>query len=413
MIIGGNAGTVSGNVNHSAGTISPGAADGSIGILTFHDNLAVNGGAFVMDLKGGLATPQAGTDGDLVNVLGQLDLNSGTVLANFTSTPTAGATYTLLTYGSETATSSTSNISLGIRANAVISDDHSGHVTLQITNTLPSANLSWNGNLGNTWDVAGTANWRNGIASDKFFNLDTVTFDDTASNYTVTINSYAVNPNGLVFNNNNNDYTISGSGTISGATSLIMNGSRMLTLNNQNNYLGGTVLNAGTIGFTSAQPFTGTVTFAGGQLAAIQPNATPNVAGNTYAWNGATLSVAAGRVGTINLVANNNFGSTVVGSNGVQLFQQSLTAGGTLTGGGNVVFVTSNIAPQPPNSTLIVPGVTPIVDEVTDVNTNASAFTGTISFINSGQYAATDTQAGVIGTNDPPGQHDELSDGAV
>src|SRR5206468_3709055 len=110
------------------------------------------------------------------------------------------------------------------------------------------------------------------------------------------------------------------------STSLTMNGSRMLTINNQNIFTGGVALNAGTIGFTSAQPFTGTVTFNGGQLAAIQNNPTPSAAGNTYAWNGATLNIASTKVGTINLIANNNFGSTVLGSNGVQLFQQSITA---------------------------------------------------------------------------------------
>ena len=49
-----------------------------------------------------------------------------------------------------------------------------------------------------------------------------------------------------------------------------------------------------------------------------------------------------------------------------------MTTAGTLTGGGNAcVFVTSNIATPPNNTVLIVPGVTPLVTEATDINTNA------------------------------------------
>ena len=135
--------------------------------------------------------------------------------------------------------------------------------------------------------------------------------------------AYTVTPAALVFNNNSHDYTLSGAGTIGGATSLVMNGTRMLTLNNQNNYTGGTRLNAGTVGFTTAQPFTGTVTFAGGQLAAMQVNPTPSAVGGTYAWNGAIMNIPAATNGTISLIANNNFGSNAQASNGVQLFQQS------------------------------------------------------------------------------------------
>src|SRR2546430_12680428 len=72
-------------------------------------------------------------------------------------------------------------------------------------------------------------NWKNNNTPDKSYNGYSVTVDDTASNYNVQLNAYTVTPAALVFNNNSHDYTLSGAGTIGGATSLIMNGTRMLT----------------------------------------------------------------------------------------------------------------------------------------------------------------------------------------
>jgi autotransporter-associated beta strand protein len=398
MIIGGAGGTVWGQVGHGQGTISPGTTgSGSVGTLTFHDGLTISGGALIVDLNKGVTTPGP-NDSDLVKVLGQVDLNSGTILINPLGTASfvSGTTYNIMSYGTETG--SISNFSLGIRATATLNDDHAGNISLTITNVLPAATLSWVGNNGSLWDVAGTVNWKNGVNPDKFFNGDTITFDDTASNFDVVLNSYTVTPAGTItFNNSNHDYTLSGAGTIGGAANLTMNGSRMLTLNNQNSYTGGTQLNAGTVGFTTAQPFTGTVTFNGGQLAAIQNNPTPGAVGGALGWAGATLSIATGKTGTINLVANNNFASTALASNAVQLFQQSITAGGTLTGGGNAIFITSNVAQQPNNNVLLAANVSPEVDEVTDINTNVSAYTGTVSFVNSGQYPATGSLA-ALGT---------------
>ena len=222
MIIGGAGGTVWGNVTHNAGTISPGASDGAIGTLSFHDGLSVNGGAFILDLKG---TPTgAAGDNDVVAVTGgQLDVNTGTLLANFTSTPTLGSTYTIMTYASETHPVTNSNLSLGIRATGTIADAGTGSVTLTISSVQNAASLLWNGNTNSgLWDVAGTQNWTNGTTSDKFFNLDSVAFNDLDGNnnpvnYNIQINAYQVNPTSLVFNNNNNDYTINGTGTIGGA----------------------------------------------------------------------------------------------------------------------------------------------------------------------------------------------------
>lgn len=102
------------------------------------------------------------------------------------------------------------------------------YVRLNVTGN--AASLLWTGTNGSAWDLS-TTNWLNGSAADKFYNLDTVTFDDTSTNGTVTVTPYTgtVQPVFLTVSNSTRDYTINGGG-IAGQTILVKNGSGMLTL---------------------------------------------------------------------------------------------------------------------------------------------------------------------------------------
>ena len=127
---------------------------------------------------------------------------------------------------------------------------------------------------------------------DKFFQSDNTTFNDSAKQFNVQINSYVVSPSSVVFDNTNNDmqYTLQGTGTVTGATSLVKNGSSTLTISNQNNYTGGTTINAGTLAVRRPQPFTGTATLNNGAIAVVQP-----VSNTAFGWgNGATVNVPTG-----------------------------------------------------------------------------------------------------------------------
>ena len=99
-----------------------------------------------------------------------------------------------------------------------------GTVLLNVSGSLP-ASLIWQGTNGNNWDLA-TVNWLNGNAADKFFNVDSVLFDDTSTNGNVTV-ATAVQPGTIVVNNNVLPYAFSGS-PIAGSASLIKNGSGTL-----------------------------------------------------------------------------------------------------------------------------------------------------------------------------------------
>src|SRR5207248_658410 len=91
-------------------------------------------------------------------------------------------------------------------------------------------------------------NWRNGGLPDKFFNLDSVTFNNTgAANSTVNITD-TVFPGNITVGSTAT-YTFAGTGRISGGTLLTLNGPGGLVITNSgvNDYVGGTVINGGTL----------------------------------------------------------------------------------------------------------------------------------------------------------------------
>ncbi len=118
------------------------------------------------------------------------------------------------------------------------------------------ANLVWAGGLGgNAWDVNATKNWRDSGTGTLglFSNLDNVTFTDAgAANGAVSLN-VAVQPGSvtLTMTNTASAYSFSGTGSITGSTSLVMNGVGTLTINMSNAYTGGTFVEKGTLIVTS------------------------------------------------------------------------------------------------------------------------------------------------------------------
>jgi len=120
-----------------------------------------------------------------------------------------------------------------------------GNTELHYVAPASSPTISWQGNNPanpSFWDVATTTNWNNAGNADKFYTGDKVVFDDSASSFTVAIQGSSVSPGSVVFNNTARAYTVSG-GLISGAASLVKNGTNAVTLMAANNYGGGTILN--------------------------------------------------------------------------------------------------------------------------------------------------------------------------
>jgi autotransporter-associated beta strand protein len=203
-------------------------------------------------------------------------------------------------------------------------------------------NLVWRGDgVNNIWDTTNTADWFNGNDLVTFNSSDNVTFDDTGSaSPAININSN-VAPGSVVFNSSQ-DYTLGGSGAISGTASLTKSGTDNLFVNNANSFTGNVNLNSGTIQLNNGGTIgTGSIIFQNASLI------------NNWA-SGNTLGLPNPIIVTNNGTANISLGN-----------RSALS--GTISGNGTLnITAQSNTARD-------------------DLNGTASGFTGTVNFLGNGQ----------------------------
>ncbi len=199
-----------------------------------------------------------------------------------------------------------------------------------VTVTAP---LIWTGASSYIWDIAGAQNWSSSGSATTYSDGKPTVFDDTGAAASPIALGVTVQPGSLIFSNSVNNYTISGSGSISGGASVTLANPGTVTLLTTNNYSGATTISAGTLvlgnGSTaSGQPGTGTVTDNGTLV--LNPAAAGSFT-NTLAGSGALVITNA----TVTLTAANTgfTGSTVV-SNGATVAisaDNNLGAGGGLS----------------------------------------------------------------------------------
>lgn len=130
---------------------------------------------------------------------------------------------------------------------------------------LQGATRTWNNASANgIWDIGTSTNWVQG--DNRFFQADAVVFGDTAPG-AVTLAGTLL-PHSVTFaSTGTNDYTVSGTGGIDGASGgIIKNGDAWLTLGGENTFTGPVSINAGRflLGSQRALGFTSGVTVAAG-----------------------------------------------------------------------------------------------------------------------------------------------------
>jgi autotransporter-associated beta strand protein len=277
-------------------------------------------------------------------------------------------TYPLIKYtGTLTGNPTTGTLTLpnGMIA-TIINNTGNNSIDLNVT---VGDQITWATGSG-TWDINTTANWQNTSSSSvNYLDGNAVQFEDTlsgASPITVTLNTI-VSPAAVTANDSSKNYTISGTGGISGSASLIKNGTGTLTLSTSNSFTGPTLVTAGVLQFGTNTAFgssaivtnTGTLDLNGFDFTGPMFNRPITISGTGVGGTVITNSATArGRLHYVVLGADATIASAnpifIGGSNAVNgtlaLGVNNLTVGGTnsvmlnglyVSGSGNITITNS------------------------------------------------------------------------
>jgi autotransporter-associated beta strand protein len=316
----------SGVTVRSGGALSPGAGVGSVGTLTVSNNLVLTSPALYFDLS---SSPSGAND--------QIVLDGGTLILtntqNFQFNLLSGAlsdgTYVLITGATNSTVANaaaTNNLPAGARQTFALQLPTSGSTGLValVVSGLPAANLIWQGTNGGAWDAA-TTNWLNISTADKYYNADSVTFDDTSTNGAVSL-AGSLQPGPLLVTNNVLAYTFGGSGALIGSAPLTKSGAGTLTICTTNSaYTGAISVTGGTLALSnSLAAGAGALSLSGGGIFSLLESS------SLFVYSGA-ISVAAGQSATLNsgALGNNFSGNLSSGSSASVLY----LAGGDSFGG--------------------------------------------------------------------------------
>jgi|GEM_PF-3177740 len=313
-------GTVLGNVAVSAGgLVTPGAFN-TVGTLSVTGNVSLDNANLTYNL-GANSTP-GGTFNDLLNITGGLSL-TGINTVQIAATEGLAGTYRLMNYTPGSLTGGLANLSVsngGARYTVTPNFATPGQVNLVVTGSI--ANLTWIGDgIGNIWDLNTTANFNNN--SQTFFQQDKVTFDDSTTNTSIFLLD-AVTPSSITFNTAASTYQLTGSGRITGATSITKNGTGTVTISTVNDGYGAVTINSGTLVLDfSATLGSGPVNIAGGTLALSTP------ASNT------TGPITIGAAGTLRFDGAATDPRNVT-DNGIIVLNNAVTLSGVISGTGGI-----------------------------------------------------------------------------
>jgi autotransporter-associated beta strand protein len=368
--IGGNGNLGSGLTVFPGSSIVPGNGNGFAGTLTVSNTLTLSGSVtnrfdLSDDPTGSVKT------NDLVQVVGDLNVSGINIIKiNLLDGLAGNGLYTLFTY------SGTFNGSL---ANFVLSGvggtltNPPGSIAVLVNATRPPASLVWAGDgANNRWDTGTNVTWLNDGAPDRFYFLDDVLFDDTGSTAPPVSLIGDLTPNSVAVDASVN-YTLSGTGKITGTTGLTKTNGGTLTILTTNDFSGQVVVGGGIlsvprlangqsaspIGAASSDPANltlsgGTLSYTGGSTTVDRGSTVTGLggvfdianSGTILTWNGTNVgdgTLIKRGLGTLTLSAQNSYtGGTIADDGTIAL--NGPPGGGTVTannyalGSGSVTF---------------------------------------------------------------------------
>ena len=231
-------------------------------------------GSTVLNLNYGTATSPTAP---AIAASGYSVSNTGTNVINITGQNLETGEYQIILTGSSV---STANFKLGTLPTGMTAVLTNSGSSLDLLVTGAGQVLNWYGadSAGDAltvWNINTSSNWNTGAA--KYLQYqnnsygDNVIFNDalySAADAAITLNA-AVVPASVTFDNNSTAYSLTGSGSIGGVTSVAMNGTSITYLGTTNTYTGGTTIGAGTLsvsGDGALGASTAAVTLLGGTL---------------------------------------------------------------------------------------------------------------------------------------------------
>lgn len=184
-------------------------------------------------------------------VSGALTVNApaNSVTINVNGTDLYVGTFKLLEYGSLAGTGGfpsfkIGTLPLGVSATLV---NNVADKTIDLNITRVST-PKWDGGTSATWDINTTPNWLDGEGSPtNYISGDPATFNDEASGTTDVELDITVAPVGFIFDNAGKEYTLSGSGKVTGSTGLTKRGAATAAISTVNDFTGVTRVEAGTL----------------------------------------------------------------------------------------------------------------------------------------------------------------------
>jgi fibronectin-binding autotransporter adhesin len=283
--------------NYSGATTISGGNISGTGSIT-SSPVAMSGGSIM--LAGGLTTTSLTFSGGVTF--------TGAPTVKFATNPVASTVYDVFTYG---AGSVTGGNLLTAAWRGTMSDDTANQKFIFTAGA--SAARSWNITTG-TWNNSGTnTNWLEG--DQKFFDLDSVTFGNIASDSTITL-SGNLTPAGVSVTNATNSYTFTG-GAITGPTGLAKSGDGSLAIATQQSYTGGTTVNGGTLDLTGGGGVNGTIR---GSITVTNNGTLKFSAGDVTGYGGGITSLntinLVDSTLNVNTVSNQTLGSAVINMTG-------------------------------------------------------------------------------------------------
>ncbi len=319
----------------SGAVLNPGSPTAA-GTITNNGSI-VSGGYTLLAYLAGTNTPGGGTN-SLLNVAGNLDVGSaaaGTAASVVIVGSPANGTYVLANYGTFSGTLADVAVTGVSGRQTYTLQTVANQLRLVVSGELAQA-LVWRGDgSANVWDPNNSSNpdWFNTASNalDYFGTDDSVTFDNSSANLTVTLTGDLVPlPGSVVMVNSTNSYTFTGSGYLDGSVSLTKTNSGSLTIDTANTFTGPVNLNGGVV-----------------SVAAVAANGTasPLGAGNAVVFNGGTLQYTGPNANgsvfnrAVSIGAN---GATIDQSGYGYLYVSGLISGsGTLTKAGASQLVVS------------------------------------------------------------------------